>query len=286
VSLNNFIPAVWAANILANLHKTLIFAQAGLVNRDYEGDIRAYGDRVNINSIGTVTLFDYTKGTDMPAPETLTDSQRQLIITEAKGFNFVIDDIDKAQQNPKLMTAATKEAAYALGDEADQFVAGLYVDAATNIGSTVAPETITTADDCYNILTELAVSLDEENIPRQNRQVVVPPWFLGQLAQDLRFVGAGVPDQSTLRNGFEGRAAGFDVAMSNNVPTAVDGTAGTSYKIQASTPEARSYAEQIVETEAYRPERRFGDALKGLHVYGGKVVRPEALAVAHVVRPA
>lgn len=290
MTLSNFIPSVWSANLLANLHKTLVYGQAGVVNRDYEGDIRGAGDRVKINSIGAVTVFDYTKNVDMPAPEVLTDAQRELVIDQAKGFNFLIDDIDKAQQQPKLMSAATKEAAYALADVADQYVAGLYVDAGTNIGSTTAPETLGApgqADDAYELLVDLGTSLDENNIPRGSRQVIVPPWFVGQLQKDDRFIRYGTPgQQDVLRNGFSGSAAGFEVMLSNNVPTATDGTAGTSYKIQASTSAARSYADQISETEAYRPERRFADALKGLHVYGGKIVRAEALVVAHVKRPA
>jgi hypothetical protein len=286
VSLNNFIPAVWSGNLLSNLNKAHVYAQPGLVNRDYEGDIKGAGDRVNINQIGRVTVFDYVKNTDMPAPEVLTDNQRTLIIDQAKGFNFGIDDIDKAQTQPKVMTEATKEAAYALAEATDKFVAGLYTAAATNVGSTVAPSTVASASDAYDYLVQLSVALDEQSVSRGNRQVVVPPWYLGLLSKDNRFVGAGVSSDAILRNGFQGSAAGFDIVMSNNVPTATDATAGVSFKIQASTPQARSFAEQIVETEAYRPEKRFGDALKGLHVYGGKVVRPEALAVLHLKRPA
>lgn len=287
MTLANFIPAVWAANILSNLNKTLVYAQPGMVNRDYEGDIRAAGDTVKINSIGRVTIRDYTRNTDIEPPETLTDSQRELVIDQQKYFNFQIDDIDKAQTKPKVMGEATREAGYGLADEADQFVAGLYVDAGSNIGSTVAPETLTTPADAYELMVELAVLLDEENIPSQNRQAVVPPWFHGQILLDDRFVKAGTANSdAALRNGVVGEAAGFTIVKSNNVPTATDATEGVSFKIQVSTPQARSYAEQIVETEAYRPEARFGDALKGLHVYGGKIVRPEALAVAHVKRPA
>jgi N4-gp56 family major capsid protein len=286
VTLNNFIPAVWAGNLLSNLNKSLVYAQAAVSNRDYEGDIRAYGDRVKINQIGRVTVFDYTKNTDMPAPETLTDNQRELVIDQAKGFNFVIDDIDKAQQNPKVMAEATREAAYALGDVADQYLAGLYVTAAGNLGSTAAPLTFDAFGDAYELLVDLNTLLKEGNVPTAGRAAVVPPWFTGLLSKDQRFVGAAAAGSAqTLANGWAGRAAGFDVFESNNVPTATDGTAGTSFKIQVSTPQARAYAEQIVETEGYRPERRFGDALKGLHVYGGKIVRPEAMAVAHIKRP-
>lgn len=283
MTLSNFIPAVWSGNILANLNTAHVYAQPSVTNRDYEGQIRAYGDRVKINQIGRVTVFDYTKNVDMPAPEILTDSQRELVIDQAKAFNFVIDDIDKAQTMPKVMGEATRESAYSLSDIADRYLAGLYVGAGTNIGSTVAPLTLADAAAAYELLNRLNVALNTANVPRGQRTAVVPPWFAGMLNLDQRFVGAGAAGAAqTLANGFVGRAAGFDVVESNNVPTATDATAGVSFKIQVSTPRARSFAEQIVETEAYRPERRFGDALKGLHVYGGKIVRPAEMAVAHV----
>lgn len=278
-----FIPAVWAGNLISNLNKAHVYAQPAVTNREYEGQIRAFGDRVKVNQIGRVTIFDYTKNVDMPAPEILTDSQRELVINQAKAFNFVIDDIDKAQTQPKVMGEATREAAYGLSDVADRYLAGLYVEATNNIGSTVAPLTLADAQGAYNLLNRLNVLLRTANVSSAGRTAVVPPWFAGMLALDQRFVGAGAEGASNvLANGFVGRAAGFDVMESNNVPTATDATAGVSFKIQVSTPRARSFAEQIVETEAYRPERRFGDALKGLHVYGGKLMRPSEMAVAHV----
>ena len=116
MSLNNFIPAVWSAQLLTDLQKSLVYAN--LCNRDYEGEIRAFGDQVKINSIGDVTIGSYTKNTDISAAETLTDAQRILIINQAKYFNFQIDDIDKAQQTPKVMSAAMQKAAYGLADVA------------------------------------------------------------------------------------------------------------------------------------------------------------------------
>ena len=86
--LSNFILAIWSANILSNLDKTVVYAQPGMVNRDYEGEIRAGGDRVKINSIGRVAISDYTKNSHLPAPEVLTDAQRELIINQQKAFNF------------------------------------------------------------------------------------------------------------------------------------------------------------------------------------------------------
>lgn len=281
MALTDFIPAIWSANILANLNKDHVYGQAGVVNRDYEGTITAHGDRVKINSIGRITTFDYTRNVDMPAPEVLTSDQRELVISEARGFNFYVDDIDKAQTMPKVMTEATREASYALSEDADQFLGSLYVDGQTPLGTAAAPLELT-PEDAYELLVDLDIRLKDESV-KGPRTAVVPPWFYGLVRKDQRFIATGGAQAETLlRNGEVGSVAGIRLLESVNVPTVTDGTAGTSHVIQVSTPQARSFAEQIVNTEAYRPERRFGDALKGLHVYGGKVIRPEALASAIV----
>lgn len=277
MALTNFIPSVWAASLLANLHKSLVYGQEGVVNKDFEGDIREHGDRVKINNIGAVTIFDYVKNADMPAPETLTDQQRELLIDRAKGFNFQVDDIDAAQTRPKVMDAAMRESAYALRDEEDRYIASLYtgVPANNTIGTDVSPINPTSTN-AYQYLVDLAVLLDEANIPPEQRWCVVPPWFHGLLLKDGRFVSAGsFRSDDTLRNGEVGSAAGFRILKSNNVPN----NAGAKYKIIAGHPSAISVAEQIASVEAYRMEKRFADAIKGLHLYGAKLVRPSAIAV-------
>ena len=125
--------------------------------------------------------------------------------------------------------------------------------------------------------------LDENDIPPTGRWVVVPPWYEGLMLKDDRFVKSGVmPAELRLLNGVIGMAAGFAVLKSNNVPN----TGGNKYKVIAGHPIAWSFADQASKVEAYRPERRFADAMKGLHLYGAKVTRPSALAVLTVDRPA
>ena len=282
MSLANFIPTVWSANILANLNKQHVYAQPGIVNRDYEGQISAFGDTVKINSFGRVSTFDYTKNTNLPDPEVLTSSQRTLSITEARAFNFYIDDIDKAQAQPALMGPATAEASYSLAEDADQFVGAMYVDGTPPLtGTAGAPIELTPAD-AYDLLVELGIKLKGQRIVG-DKTAVIPEWFGGLVAKDPRFL-AGSEGQQVLRTGFAGRVANTTLVESANVPTVGSGTS-KGWALQVSTPAARSYVEQIVQTEGYRPEKRFGDALKGLHVYGGKVIRPEALVTA-IVRPA
>lgn len=281
MAINNFIPAVWSAQLLTALRKNLVYAN--LCNRDYEGEIRAYGDQVKINSLGDVNVGQYSKNTDISAAQTLTDAQRILEINQSWYFNFQIDDVDKAQQKPKVMAEAMRNAAYALADKADQYVAGLYTEiSGTNtMGSDASPISIAVAaaqgvSPAYEKLVDLAVKLDEANVPKTGRWVVIPPWYHGILLKDSRFISAGtLKTDDVLANGFVGRAAGFDIYTSNNVPN----TNNALYKVIAGYSGAWSYAEQIAEVEAYRPERRFADAVKGLHLYGAKVTRPLGLAL-------
>lgn len=110
MAFDNFIPEIWSARLLAHLDKVHVYAN--LMNRDYEGEIKAYGDTVHINQISDITINDYTGEDFADAPEELDGTQQVLVIDQAKYFNFQIKDIDNAQSNPKLMDAAMLRAAY------------------------------------------------------------------------------------------------------------------------------------------------------------------------------
>ncbi len=276
MSVTNFIPTIWSARLLRHLDKKHVYAS--LLNRDYEGEIKNFGDTVKINQIGDVEIKDYAKGADIEAPDELSGDQLTLTIDQAKYFNFGIDDVDAAQVNPKLMDKAMMRAAYGMNDVTDRFAANLLyigVDAANVLGNDTSP-IVPTADDAYDALVDLSTLLTEADVPMEGRWAVIPAWYHGLLLKDKRFVGNGTDyNKAILEGGEVGVAAGFRVSLSNNVPN----TAGTKYKVIAGTNEAGSYAEQILKTEAYRPEKRFSDAVKGLHVYGGKILQPKCIAV-------
>ena len=277
MSVANFIPTLWSARLLAHLDKAHVYA--ALVNRDYEGEIRNYGDTVKVNQIGDVTIKNYVKGQDIDDPEELNGDQQELKIDQAKYFNFSIDDVDNAQTNPKLMDEAMQRAAYGMNDTTDGFLANLMAVGAINNGDNLGSDDVPlvpTAETAYDMLVDLGTDLTEKNVPTMGRWVVVPAWFHGLLLKDKRFVGNGTDYNKALIEGGEvGVAAGFKVNLSNNVPN----TAGAKYKIVAGTNAAASFAEQILKTEAYRPEKRFSDAVKGLHVYGAKVFQGKCLSV-------
>jgi hypothetical protein len=163
------------------------------------------------------------------------------------------------------------------------------VASANTLGSSGAPKTDLATDKyAYNYLVTLSQYLDQSNTPRSGRFVIVPPWFFAYIRKDSNFLHATNAGDVLLRQGgadgavgddFKvGMIAGFDVWMSNNVPS-LNNAGATSFQIIAGHPSAWSYAEQITEIEAYRPQLRFGDAVKGLHVYGACVTRPQSLAM-------
>ncbi|MGD9590577.1 MAG: P22 coat protein - protein 5 domain protein [Pyrinomonadaceae bacterium] len=271
-----FIPTVWAARLLTALESSLVYGQREVVNRDYEGDIRQAGNTVKIASIGDVTIGEYTKDTDIDDPETLSDTDLSLVIDQAKYFNFYVDSVDRAQQNVNVLDEAMKRAAWKLREAADTFLSGVMeaaVPAGNKIGAVTPAEP--TKDDAYEYLVDLGVLLDESDTPIDGRFVIVPAWFHGLLLKDERFVKAGTARSgNVLANGEVGEAAGFRILKSNSVPN----DEGAEYKIIAGHRIATAYVEQVLDVQTFQPEKRFGDAVKGLHVYGAKAVRPTALA--------
>jgi N4-gp56 family major capsid protein len=282
MGLDSFIPEIWAPECLRQLEKYLVYGQRDIVNRDYEGLITGVGDTVHIAGIGPVTVKKYTKNKDIDSAETLSDADTALLIDQADYFNFFVDSIDRVQQNPKIMSSAMQEAGYSLRDAIDQFIATHYVDAAAAnlIGSDADPvvpnNTSGNAENCYNLLVDCAVALTKSKVPTEGRWAIVPPEYYGLLLKEDKFIDASKSGTTAgLRNGQVGMAAGFQILQSHNVPN----TSGSKYRIMFGTSRAISVADQMTDLVPYKPEKRFGDAVKGLHVYGVKVVRPEAFGV-------
>jgi len=280
VALTNFVPEIWAAQLLVSLKKSLVYGAPGVVNRDYEGDIAQYGDTVHIISITQPTIGTYTKHTDITI-EDVDDADRTLVVDQSKYFAFEVDDIEARQGRLNGLDGAADEAAYGLRNVADQYLAGL-MSAGVDAGNQVAEASLASAADAYDALVDLAVLLDGDNVPSDGRWAVITPAFHGLLLKDSRFIAAGdAQGAATRTNGVVGQAAGFTLHKSNNSP---DGPgAGAGKQVIAGHPMALSYAEQIAKVEAFRLEKRFADGLKGLHLYGAKVVRPTALAAADVI---
>lgn len=268
MAVTSFIPQLWAGALLAHLDKSHIVAN--LVNRNYEGEIRQCGDTVKINQIGSITVKDYIENTDIADPEELTTTETVLTIDKQKYFNFQIDDVDKAQVKSDLMDSAMYRSAYAMADQIEKDILAV-ID--TEAGQKLVPSADLTASNVYAELIKVKVAMDKENVPSTGRIGVISPDTHALLLQDERFVGTGGSmAESNLQNGYIGRVLGIDLYMSNNIDTLTNGSAGLFFIREAVT-----FAEQITNTEAYRLEKRFADAVKGLAVYGTKVTMPKAV---------
>lgn len=281
--LTQLVPEIWSGRFKAELEKEHIAAK--LVNRDYEGDIKKMGDTVHVHGLEPITITDYNRTNGLGDPEFLTSNRTTLTIAQGKAFQFIVDDIDKAQQNPKIMGEAMKKASYHMADIADAYILGLYGGAhdANKIGSDAAPvDASATTYDFYALLVELRRVLNKQNVPTKGRFVVVDPDVEARLLLDQRFAESGTPraDEVTGK-GFIKNVAGFDLYVSNNAPV-LAGTTGSVSHVIAGTKEAITYAEQLTKVESVRSEHWFGDIARGLHVYDAMVFRPECLAVAHL----
>jgi len=282
VSIQRFRPEIWSANLLVALRKTLIYGSS--VNHDYEGEIASAGDTVRITSIGRPTIANYIPNTTVIVPEQVNDSQRVLVVDQSKYFAFEVDDVDARQAAGNVIPQSMNEAAYAFADIIDQYIASFYTGIqASNV---VGPVTVTTTGatpnygDVYDkCLVPIRVSLDRANVPMEGRWAIVAPEVYGVLLRDSRFVKVNESGGSEgLRNGVVGRAAGFDIQVSNNAPSPVAGQ----YAVVAGNNTAVTFASQINKVEAYRPQSSFADAVKGLMLYGAKLIRPDSMASALV----
>lgn len=296
----NFIPEVWSADLMTQLQNEHVFANR--FNRDYEGEITAWGDTVHIGQIGAVTVRTYT-GADIADPEDISGNDRKLTIDQANYVNFRVKDIDKAQSKYNLMQAAMGDATYRFADKVDVYLASKCAAAASTGVSIIKPDpdnpdavitetvraaefgtasspVVITPENAWTSLVALAGAMDKLKIPRKDRWVVLPIDYLTTLAMDQRYSGYGTAmAERILANGVvDGDIAGFSVSVSPNVAVNASGV----YHAPAATTKAGTYAEQIVEIEPYRQEKNFSDAIKGLHVFGAEIVRPDLMTIMNI----
>ena len=285
MSVATFIPEVWSAALIVPYEKNLVYGQPSVASTAYTGEITKYGDVVHIPSLTAPTVHDYKRGEDITI-EDLTANDTELHIDQGKYFAFGVDDVDKVQAAGELINPATAAGAIKLRDNADSYLGTVLRDGAladnklgtVDVLNDDPAKTTGAAQSGYKLLVRLAEKLNRKSVPTTGRYVVVGAGLYSALLMDPRFsrVDASGNEQG-LRNGIVGRAVGFEVLVSNNVPV----SKGAELAI-AGVPSAFAFASQILETEAVRDTRQFRDIVRGLHVYGSKVIRPEGIATAYV----
>ena len=272
MAYTNFIPELWAEKVQRENEKMLVMAK--LCNREWEGELKKKGDTVHILGIGSPTIGDYD-GTAITGPEALTDTTIPLVINQAKYFNVLIDDIDKRQASPKdLMTQILAECSESLSAAEDLDIAkDVYKD--VQAGQKIAVDSCT-KENARSFLQKAKTKLYKAGVKQGSEIVaVVSPDYLEKIEQDVE--NLETDNMNTATNGFKGKTSGISIYLTNNIHTS-----SSKEIIYVMTKRAIAHANQINEVKAYSPEDLFADAVKGLNVYGSKLVRPKELVTLEV----
>lgn len=270
MAIYNFIPTVWSETLYRELDKQYI--GVANCNREFEGDIKNCGSVVKICGVGSINVNEYTANCDMSMPQDLSDTVTELAINRARYFNFQIDDVERAQSSPKVLEQAMSIAASALSDEADSYIYGLYSQS-ENILSVQD----VTADNILDSIINARQVLYENNVSDMSNVVIEVSPAIASLILKAKIL-TSTDNSEALEAGCLGSIGGCKVYVSNNIKLDLSGDY-LCYKCFVRTKRAIAFAEQLSEIEAFRPEKRFADAIKGLHLYGAKVVYPKELVV-------
>jgi len=289
-----FLPKVYSKQVLNFFRKASVVE--AITNTDYAGEIAAFGDSVRIIKEPEISVYQYERGADV-TKTALTDQEVTLIVDIANAFKFIVDDIETNMSHVNFRDVATSSAAYALRDAFDAGVlasmfAGVSSSAPDHIigadaaaGTAGVNETTASIDlidvaDPLDVMARMARLLDDQNIPEEGRWFVASPAFYEALSQSSSKLlsvdyNAG---QGSIRNGLvsSGKLRGFNMYKTNNIATPSTATG----KCLAGHMSSTATAQTITSTEVIRDPSSFGDIVRGLHVYGAKVLRPEALVSA------
>ena len=281
----NFIPEIWSGKLIENFYDATVLS--AISNTDYEGEIKNMGDTVNIRTTPELTIQTYVKGQTLSV-ENPDKAKLQLIIDKGEYFAAVEDDVDQVQSDVNMMDQWSKDASERMKIKIDtRVLTDMLTDVhASNKGQTAGrisgnidlgvagtPEALTTSNVIGKIV-DMGTVLDEANCPESDRFMVIPAKMGGLIKQsDLKDASITGDGSSPLRNGRLGMIARFTVYVSHNLYKS-----GTEFSVIAGHKMGFTFASQMTNMETIRSEPTFGNIIRGLQVYGYKVVKPEALA--------
>ena len=310
-----FIPTLWSGKLLAKFYQNTMLSE--IANTDYEGELKNQGDTIRIRLAPSITISDYTAGAGLGTAEVPTPIFQDMQINKAKSFNVQVNDVLAYQSDMNLMNMFTEDAAkqmkIAIENEvffnsfvtegpaaANEGATAGAISAAYNLGTDTAPVDQATPENVLKCILRMSTVLDEQNVPEDGRFLVITPYDRHLLMQSSIAQAYFTGDQSsTIRTGKIGMLDRFSVYVSNLLPRGAAGkalvpgltatSAGgalTDAKARrlmvAGTKAATSFAMTVNKTEPLRNQSDFGDIVRGLAVYGRKVVKPQALVVAQV----
>ncbi len=299
-----FIPEIWSGKIIEKFYASTVLA--AISNTDYEGEISSYGDKVKIRTKPTITIRDYEAGLNLTAERPSSDIV-ELAIDKGKYFNCILDDVMAIQSDMDQMNMWSDDAGEQLKITIDRMVLLALLNGATavtnrgltagaisasvNLGVTTAPVTLVPRNptggqvEVIDMIVRLGQVLDEQNIPEQGRWLVIPSWMSSMIKRsELRDASLTGDGSTILRNGRLGMVDRFTIYVSNLTPTGVSGgLAAGEWAVFAGHAHGLTFASQMTKMETIRSESTFGNLLRGLQVFGYKVIDGKALAQAIVI---
>ena len=282
----NFLPIIYSQKVQKFFRTASVVED--ITNTDYAGEIENFGDTVNIIKEPTITVSSYTRGGQINI-QNLADDQLQLTVDQANAFAFKVDDIEERQSHINFEALATSSGAYALKDSYDEnVIAAMFSGAGTTVGSDGSGTDTgfgSSETDPTDILANSAKRLHAADVPTDNRWFLGTPEFYEQLGQaSAKLMDASVTGDGTspLRNGnvLDGLVNGFKLYMTNNFAAS---STSNYFKVMFGHMSSTATANQIAKTEVVRDPDSFADIVRGLHIFGRKVLRTEALIARHLL---
>lgn len=291
-----FIPTLWSGKLLEKFYAATVLG--AIANTDYEGEIKNYGDTVKVRTRPTIVISDYEVNQDLSVQRPSSDLV-EMQINKGKYFNVALDDVMEVQSDIDQMSMWAEDASeqFKIAIDTDVLTAlatttdisaqnrGLTagrISGDINLGVTGASRVLT-KDDVIDFLVDLGQVLDEQNIPETGRWVVIPAWLSSMIKRsDLKDASLSGDGTSILRNGRLGMIDRFTLYLSNLIP--VMGQYADEWPIMFGTNAALSFAAQFTKMETLRSERSFSNLLRGLQIYGYKVLNGVAMGRAIVAK--
>ena len=270
MSLQNFIKTYWEAAIDQSLRKTLV-AQA-VANTNYEGELKQLGDKVRVIQVSDPTITSYSRGGAITYEE-LDDAVTELNIDTAYTFSFKTNDVDAVQEKPKLLSEHTDKAAYGFADKVDTALLAMYAQSGITSYATGTTNWRINSLNVFDVIADAKTKAKKANWPEVGRYMIIPPWFEEKLI--LAGLDTKTSNDELLTNGLIGRVLGWDMYVSNNVSIGTASTGANTRIMCGLKGETTSFAGVINNVEALRLEGYMADAIRGLYVFGVKVMRPD-----------
>ena len=280
MSYSNFIPTVWNEAINRELERLCVFVED--CNRRYEGDVKKKGEAVTILGVGKPTIKDISRQSasgDIDGPEEIEDTSVIMYINQIRYFNYMIGDIDKAQSVAGVMDALSAETSEGIANAVDKYISGLVLDSGVKKLYTSAPKLVISDSpasgeaDVLDVLDSATQKLYENDVsPNTEIVATISPrfWKLFKRA----YVKTDSDNSAMIKNGRVSMYGNVTIKMSNNITLS---DSGATDNIMIRTKRAIAYANPLTKTEAYRPEKKFADAVKGFTLFDAKVVRPKEI---------